>query len=282
MSDYQEDVKQIPWTSTGRESIACKVGRSLVPVGVLPFQPVPFAGGTPPTISKDHPEWEKFLMYIVGTAIQGGDHKFVTCLHVLKAIDELQSDAYFLARLTRASDVIYMPYQLEKGLGYVDPRTGRINTDVDLAVLISSAAGTPEIPYEIPVAEWGDSAELGVGDPVIVGGFPHGSDMFKFTKSNRGFIQPTFYHGIVSGILPATKPGETRLIQLSVPCAGGMSGGAVFDPQNGRVLGMITSCVHIQSVPVPIPQPMSYAIPSEIIVPFVKAITFVTKSGKKY
>ena len=97
--------------------------------------------------------------------------------------------------------------------------------------------------------------------------------MFKFTKSNRGLIQPTFYSGIVSAILPATHPSEIRILQISVPSAGGMSGGAIFDPKTGKVLGMITSCVHNDGIP----QPISYAIPSEIIAPYVEVITFETK-----
>jgi len=221
-------------------------------------------------------------MHIVGTAIHGGDHKFVTCLHVVEAINKLKKSGYFLSRLSRSNDVFYLPYPIEITVRYMDPRTNRANGNVDLAVFVSSARSTPEIPFDIPVVKWGNSTKLGVGDPIIVGGYPYGTDMFKFVTSNRGVIQPTFYQGIVSAILPATRNGETRLIQLSVPCAGGTSGGAVFDPRNGRVLGMVTSCVHAGSAAFRVPQPISYAIPSEIIAPYVKAISFETRSGKRY
>jgi hypothetical protein len=282
MADYTKCERRIPWASVGRKSIAHMVGRSLVPVGVLPFQPVGVAGPASPMISQDHPEWEKFLMHIVGTAIHGGDHRFVTCLHVMKALGKLQRSGYFLSRLIRGNDVTYIHYRIEQALKYVDPRSNQVNADVDLAVFISSAFSTPEIPFDIPVVKWGDSTKLGAGDSVLVGGYPYGTDMFKFVMSNRGIIQPTFYQGIVSAILPATRVGETRLIQLSVPCAGGTSGGAVFDPRNGKVLGMVTSGIQAGSGTLRVPQPITYAIPSEVIAPFVRAISFETKSGKKY
>jgi len=157
---------------------------------------------------------------------------------------------------------------------YRDPRTNEENHGVDLSVIILPVRRTAEHPYDVPEVKWGDSAQLGVGDQVILGGYPYGKQMFLFTQSNRGIVQPTFYSGIISAILPVTAPLETRLLQISTPAAGGMSGGAVFLPDTGEVVGMITSCVHYQEE---IPLPMTYALPSEIIAPFVEVITFETK-----
>ena len=47
----------------------------------------------------------------------------------------------------------------------------------------------------------------------------------------------------------------------------------MFDPETDKVLGMVTSCLHTEGIP----QPMSYALPSEIISPYVEVITFKTK-----
>jgi hypothetical protein len=52
-----------------------------------------------------------------------------------------------------------------------------------------------------------------------------------------------------------------------------MSGGAVLHPETGQVLGMITSCMMLNDIPLP----MSYAIPSEIIAPFIEVISFESK-----
>ncbi|MBI5583372.1 MAG: trypsin-like peptidase domain-containing protein, partial [Deltaproteobacteria bacterium] len=216
---------------------------------------------------------EQYLMNIVGTAIQAGNGKLVTCRHVVEAILDQGANGYILSRIMRDGTIAYVPYPIVKALRYVDPRTDAVNGEVDLSVLLVPAKSTEHAPYETPTVSWGDSSGLGVGESILVCGYPHGTEMFKFTQSNRDIIQPTFYQGIVSAILPATKPFETRIIQISIPSAGGMSGGAVFNPETGKVMGMITSCVHMNGIP----QPMSYAIPSEIIAPYVEVITFETK-----
>ena len=75
----------IPWGSLGRETVASTVGRSLLPVGMLPFEPVPFSKDAP-AVDQNHPDVEKVLMNIVGTAIQVGPGKLITCLHVVDAL----------------------------------------------------------------------------------------------------------------------------------------------------------------------------------------------------
>jgi S1-C subfamily serine protease len=277
MGKYQEITKHIPWAYLGRDTIASTLGKSIVPVGILPFQPKPFDGNNMPAISMGTPGAESYLMNIVGTAIQAGDGKLVTCAHVVEALIDRKANGYILSKITRGGTMEYVPYPIVKALRYVDPRTNAVNQEVDLSVLLVPAVKTERFPYDTPNVSWGDSGKLGVGDPVVVCGYPHGTEMFKFTESNRGIIQPTFYQGIVSSILPVTKPYEIRIIQVSVPSPGGMSGGAIFDAHSGDVIGMITSCVHANGIP----QPISYAIPSEIIAPYVEVITFATVSPRR-
>jgi S1-C subfamily serine protease len=273
LGKYQDLTKNIPWKSFGKDSSTSKVGLSLVPVGILPFKPLPTHPNVLPAIHFNDPDAEKYLMNIVGTAIQACDGKLVTCAHVIEALIEQKSRGYILSRIMRDGTIIYIPYPIQYALRYVDPRTDKVNLNVDMAVLIVLAKSTKEIPYGPPNVCWGDSSKLGVGDQVIIGGYPLGKEMFLITKSNRGIVQPSFYTGIVSAVLPATKSDETRIIQVSIPSAGGMSGGAMFDPKTGKVMGMVTSCVHFKGIP----QPMTYVVPSEIIAPFVEVITFETK-----
>lgn len=273
MGRYQDLTKNIPWKSFGKDSATSKVGLSLVPVGILPFKPLPPKPNALPVIHSNDPDAEKYLMNIVGTAIQAGDGKLITCAHVVEALIEQKSSGYILSRIMRDGTIIYIPYPIQCALRYIDPRTDKVNSNVDLAVLILPAKSTKLIPYGPHNVHWGDSRKLGVGDQVVIGGYPLGKEMFLITKSNRGIVQPTFYSGIVSAVLPATKSDETRIIQVNIPSAGGMSGGAMFDPKTGKVTGMVTSCVHFKSIP----QPMTYVLPSEIIFPFVEVITFETK-----
>lgn len=274
MTNYKEfKPDDIPWMSFGRETPTALSGRSLVPVGVFPFELKPFNPSTTPAVDATAPGSEKFLMNIVGTAIQCDDGKLVTCAHVVEALfnSEQKLSHYILARAFRGNMVVAIPYAIEASIWYIDIRTGKRNRDVDLSALIVPAGPTGGFQYEVPPVKWGDSRLLGVGDPVIVGGYPYGKEMFLFTNSNRGLVQPTFYAGIVSAILPATTETETRLLQLSIPVAGGMSGGAVLLPDTGEVVGMVTSCIHVDNK---VPLPMSYAIPSEVIAPFIEKITF--------
>jgi hypothetical protein len=51
----------IPWTSTGRITPAYRVTKSLLPLGILPFDPLPPEPHMP-GIAGDSPEAEKYLM----------------------------------------------------------------------------------------------------------------------------------------------------------------------------------------------------------------------------
>lgn len=265
---------QIPWASLGRSTVAGRLGDSLVPVGVLPFDAPKIEPGAPiPFVDNRMEGFENYLIDILGTAIQSGYGKLVTCAHVADSIDSSHKKGFILARRKTGNTIVHSHYPISKILRFIDPRIDAVNSDVDLAVLLVPAKSTPELPYETPSVTWGDSTQLGVGDRVMVGGYPLGTQLFKLNSSNRGFIQPTFYEGIVSSILPAQKTEETRLLQISVAVAGGMSGGAVFDPLSGKVLGMVFSGIEANGVPLP----FTYAIPSEVIGPFVDAIRFTTK-----
>ena len=281
MKKYQDKTKNIPWSSLGRESIASTIGKSLLPVGFLPYEPYPLDVGKPiPAIGSDDPSFTEFLMQIFGTAIQAAERKMVTCAHVIDALfeDDKQGSLFeggkqghVWARLFRDDTVVYCSYPIKQPIRYIDPRSGTTNRNVDLAVIIMPATNMLGEPYEVPNVKWGDSTNIGVGDPILVGGYPYGTDLFVAPKSNRGIVQPTFHSGIVSAILPALNETETRIIQLSTVVAGGMSGGAVIDPSSGTVLGMVTSGLESRQGE---SQPVTYALPSEVIAPFVTSLSY--------
>ena len=272
--NYTDVKDKIPWRSFGRKTVASDIALSLLPVGVLPFKPKRLGPGERSSyISSQDSNFEQYLMNIVGTAIQADKGKLVTCAHVVEAVSMKKKPGYILGRTLRDGLATYVAYPIAHALKYLDPRTEKVNSDVDLAILIVPAKDTEEHPYGIPNISWADSSQLGIGDQVIIGGYPLGENLFQITRSNRNIIQPTFYNGIVSAILPATNPTETRVIQVSIPVPGGMSGGAMFDPNTGKVLGMVTSGIDINGIP----QPMTYVLPSEVIEPYVDTITFKTE-----
>lgn len=245
--------------------------QSILPLGILPFEPQPSADELE-GVTSDSPDAEKYLMRIVGTAIQVDTGKLLTTGEAIAAVAPHQADPFVLAHVVRGNSRMFVPYRIAEALPYVDPRTDAVNPAVDLALLIVPARSTATVPYEIKPIHWGDSTQVGVGDPVMVAGFPLGTDLFLEYKSNRGFIQPTVYSGIVGAIIPVIQPTDTRLFRITVPGIGGISGGAVFNPKNGEMLGMVTTSMHAAALP----QPVIYAIPSEVLRPYVKAVTFTT------
>ena len=276
MDQYHERIKNIPWKSFGRETVAFRVGRCLAPVGISPVKiPTPLPNQNIPLVDSSKPNFEEFLMNIVGTGIHSGNGKLVTCLHVVDSLFQTAPKGYILARSyhDNAYECAYFP--IIRAIRYIDFRTDKVNRDIDVAVIVCA----PPENTGMSDIEWGDSTEVGVGDAVLIGGYPYGKAMFQFTKSNRGIVQPTYYQGVISAILPAKNASEIRMFQIGAACAGGMSGGAVFNPETGKCIGMVTSGINIKVSPgdpsaPSIPQPITYAIPSEIIAPYVESISF--------
>jgi hypothetical protein len=96
---------------------------------------------------------------------------------------------------------------ITKTINYIYPRSQKVNKQVDLVVLICLPKLTDYYPQRLPNVKWGDSSQLGVVDLIAIGRYPLGRNMFLFTQTNRGIVQPTFYEGIISAIHPATKLG---------------------------------------------------------------------------
>jgi hypothetical protein len=161
----QDKTKDIPWTSFGRETPAARVGRSLVPVGVYSFDLPPFNPAGAPVVNLTTPRNEDYLMNIVGTAIQAGDGKLVTCAHVDQALlnSQKKTKHYILARIHRKETVQVVPYPIPVSIPYFDIRTDKPNPEVDLAVLLVPAKSIERLPYEVPSVRWGDSRNWASG-----------------------------------------------------------------------------------------------------------------------
>ncbi len=269
--------RSIPWSSFGRNTVASRVGKSLLPIGIFNFDLPKYESDKPiPTVTSRSAGFENYLINIVGTAIQAGDAKLVTCAHVIEGVLQTKRKGYVLASSWRTNALVHQPYPFSHALRYIDPRTNEVNAAVDLAVVPLPARNEPHLPYDVPIVQWGDSTKLGVGDPVLLAGFPYGTQLFRMAQTNRGVVQPSFFDGVISAIIPATKPSETRLLQISAAVAGGISGGAVIDIRTGGVVGMVTSGL---TGPQGYLHPVTYAIPSEIIYPYTRRITFQTTGG---
>jgi hypothetical protein len=275
MDKLREQFSKIPWASFGRQTPISELARSVLPVGNFPARMPSRDAGL--MVALGEPDYEKYLMDIQGTAFQVGRGKLITCWHVCEALHVKEGHAYIQTTSQREDGAWLKGYwPIETQFSFIDPRTKKGNAGVDIGLLVCSAVGDDTIPYDVPPVTWRDSTQLGVGDRVLIGGYPLGRDMFLALTTNRGIVQPTFYDGIVSAIIPATKDTETRLIQISTISMGGISGGVVCDPASGAVVGMVTSGLEIAGQSLPI----TYAIPSEVIQPYADAISFKVKSGE--
>ncbi|EJT04970.1 peptidase S1 and S6, chymotrypsin/Hap [Rhizobium sp. CCGE 510] len=215
-------------------------------------------------------------MDIQGTAFQCGSGKLLTCWHVCQALEVKNGHAYIQADTVFNGSPAKTYYPVTGYINFIDHRHGMGNPSVDVGVLICPVRSTDSHKYQVPAVRWGDSTQVGIGDRVLIGGYPLGRELFLTAATNRGIVQPTFYDGIISAILPATRPEETRLFQISSVALGGISGGVVCTADTGRVIGMVTSGLSVENVSLPI----TYAIPSEVLQPWVDAISFVTEEGK--
>lgn len=273
--DLKEALERVPWASRGRTTPISRLARSIVPVGNKAGVPT---GDLTLSLPIQAPEHEQWLMDIEGTAFQVGRGKLMTCWHVAQALRFQEREAYVLAN-SRLRDVeAQRPYPLAAMMKFYDMRFDDGGPGVDAGILICPAASSEEAPYEVPIVTWGDSTRVGVGDRVLIGGFPLGKDMFFSNSSNRGLVQPSFFDGIISAVIPAIQSGETRLFQISSVALGGISGGVVCDARTGAVLGMVTSGLTVEDVSLPI----TYAIPSEILQPFADAISFDATDGTRW
>jgi hypothetical protein len=254
----RKEFDKIPWMSFGRPTPVSALARSVLPVGNFPTRLRPRDDGI--LVALGEPGYEQYLMDIQGTAFQVGQGKLLTCWHVCEALHIKEGCAYLQSTVQREDGIWLKGYwPIVTQFSFIDPRSKSGNRDVDIGMIICPAKGDEAIPYDVPPVIWGDSTQLGVGDRVLIGGYPLGKDMFLALTTNRGIVQPTFYDGIVSALIPATKHTETRLIQISTIAIGGMSGGVVCDPATGAVVGMVTSGITETTTGQSLP--ITYAIP---------------------
>jgi hypothetical protein len=275
MEDLKRKFEQIPWASFGRKTAITELARSVVPVGNFPQR---LKRGEVRKVQIGEPGFEAHLMDIVGTAFQVGRGKLLTCWHVCELLEVKEGLAYIQATTEQNGTIVKTYFPVAAKCNFVDPRLNKGNPEVDVGMIICPAVSTEQIPYDVPIVQWGDSTKLGVGDPVLIGGYPLGQSMFLALATNRGVVQPTFYDGVISAIIPAIKVSETRLLQISSIAVGGISGGVVCDPSTGAVLGMVTSGLNDGKTGQSLP--MTHAIPSEVLQPWADAINFKAGSGE--
>jgi len=159
-----------------------------------------------------------------------------------------------------------------KAQGYT-ARVVRTDKEHDLALL--------EIGTTLPAMQLGDSDTVREGQEIAFTGFPIGMVLGMY---------PVTHRGIVASITPMARPVENartlngaqmkRLrnlfdaFQLDATAYPGNSGSPVFEPDTGRVVGVINSVVVKESKESVLQKPsgISYAIPAKYVHNLIKGI----------
>lgn len=123
------------------------------------------------------------------------------------------------------------------GVGF-EVKTQR-NLDVG-AVRLSQNADPP--PAGLPL---GDATEVHEGDRVVTCGWPYGTQVHGSEP-----VVPSFASGTISNIKPHPRvaPENRSHYWVQMPVNPGNSGGAVFNPTTGEVIGIVVSMIEIRGV----------------------------------
>jgi serine protease Do len=144
-----------------------------------------------------------------------------------------------------------------------------VETDTEHDLVLLDIQGTP-----LPALELGDSDAVREGQEIAFTGFPIGVVLGLF---------PVTHRGIIAAITPMARPSENarninasqirRLrsrfdaFQLDATAYPGNSGSPVFEPDSGRVIGVINSVFIKESKEAILSKPsgISYAIPAKYV-----------------
>lgn len=184
------------------------------------------------------------------------------------------TNAHVLPQAGDATDGSDLVVQVRRG-GELQMRAAtvlEIDRPRDLAVLRFEGAPAPALGL-------GDSDAVKEGQAIAFTGFPIGGAL--------GF-SPVTHRGMISSITPIVLPaandqrlsarsirsvreGAFNIFQLDATAYPGNSGGPVFDPQTGMVIGVINMVFVRGSRETALTQPsgITYAIPSNFIAPLL-------------
>jgi S1-C subfamily serine protease len=209
-------------------------------------------------VGSHHPSSSpQFSLYGTGFAVAGGF--VVTNAHVVSAARNSPEGSSLAVRTTSGNGDAG-PVRIAK-LHASDPTH-------DLAVL--TVEGSPLTGLEI-----GDSEAVREGMDVAFTGFPIGAALGYSPVTHRGIVSAitsiappsVSAQGLNERAIRAIKAGPFPVFQLDATAYPGNSGGPLFDPRNGTVVGIINMVFVKSSKESALSQPsgITYAIPARYL-----------------
>lgn len=156
--------------------------------------------------------------------------------------------------------------------GYSIEQISRVvHPTADLAILVIEGR---EFPAGRSLALMDDSGGVGVGHEVASCGWPYGEKINP--REQRALPTCTATTGIVGAILPHPRvnPEARSLYRVQMPLNPGNSGGPVFDPRTGKVVGVVSQGVVLrypykddneQDAVVKVPSGLAYVVPIDAL-----------------
>ena len=122
----------------------------------------------------------------------------------------------------------------------------RLSNVLDLAVLTFAVDAMNKGSFNALAISHGLCQQ---GDEVGVCGYPFGQQLHADVYNNQPAVIPSFSAGIVSVVFPHpdAPPAFQAIFQMDAMINGGNSGGPVFKPGTGEVVGVVTHSVNIKS-----------------------------------
>lgn len=195
--------------------------------------------------------------------VVGNGNLVITNAHVLPSGANVDLDAKLMVLLPRA---VGMPELRAASVVDSDPVR-------DLAVL--RIEGSP-----LPALKLGDSAEVREGQAVALMGFPMGGALGFRAVTHRGIVAsianvappaPTSRQ-LDERLVRQLREGPLELLQLDATAYPGNSGGPLFDPDTGLVLGVLSMGLLKSTRESALGQPtgISYAVPARHVSAMIK------------
>ncbi|WP_244957608.1 S1 family peptidase [Alicycliphilus denitrificans] len=197
--------------------------------------------------------------YVGAGFVVGDGLRVVTSAHVVTRMNMLSPDGQALAVQVRSGPVAWL---MRKAT------VMELNLEQDLALL--QIEGPPVAALKVA-----SSDHVREGDELAFMGFPIGGVLGFASVTHRAGVasittmalpSPTSQQLSERAIL-SLRAGPVQVLQLDATAYPGNSGGPLFDPRSGAVLGVI-SMVHIKSTreaAMSQPSGISYAIPSRYV-----------------
>lgn len=251
-----------------------RFGCTLAAVGLATVLAGPARADLPDTVERVKPaivvvgtyrstDSPRFRLRGTGFVVSDGNQA-ITNLHVLPDANENMANASLVVQVRRAGGELSMR----------QATVVRVDKVHDLALLRFEGAAAP-------VLRMGDSEAAREGQSLAFIGFPIGGAL--------GF-SPVTHRAMISSITPAAMPtptarqlneatirsvraGPFNIFQLDGTAYPGNSGGPLFDPDSGEVLGVVNMVFIKGSRESALSQPsgISYAIPARFVVELLES-----------